>query len=116
MVASRCTFALTVLTIGANAASTFAPTAARCDDVSDFYAGRTVQLVIGYATGGGYDDYARMLGRHIGRHIPGNPTVVVQNIPGAGSIRAANYLYNIAAKDGTVFAGLDRKSTRLNSS
>ena len=67
-----------------------------------------MQLVIGYATGGGYDDYARMLGRHIGRHIPGHPTVVVQNMPGAGSIRATNYLYNVAPKDGTVFGGFAR--------
>ena len=101
-------FALTVLAIGAGTASTFAVTPSRCDEVSDFYAGRTVQLVIGYAAGGGYDDHARMLGRHIGRHIPGNPTVVVQNMPGAGSIRAANYLYNIAPKDGTVFGGFAR--------
>src|SRR5262249_61188922 len=95
MVGSRRIFARTVLAIGASAASTFAPTTAWCDDVSDFYAGRTVQLVIGYAAGGGYDDHARMLGRHIGRHIPGSPTVVVQNMPGAGSSRASNYLYNI---------------------
>ena len=108
MVGSQRIFARTVLAIGASAAFNFAPTAARCDDVADFYAGRTVQLVIGYATGGGYDDYARMLGRHIGRHIPGNPTVVVQNMPGAGSIRAANYLYNVAPKDGTVFGGFAR--------
>jgi tripartite-type tricarboxylate transporter receptor subunit TctC len=94
------------LGIGVSAALVAAP--ARSDDVSDFYAGRTVQLVVGYATGGGYDDYARLLGRHIGRHIPGNPTVIVQNMPGAGSIKAANYLYNIAPKDGTVFAGLAR--------
>jgi tripartite-type tricarboxylate transporter receptor subunit TctC len=82
--------------------------AVRADQVSDFYAGRTVQLIIGYASGGGYDDYARLLGRHIGRHIPGNPTVVVQNMPGAGSIRAADYLYNVAPKDGTVFGGFAR--------
>jgi tripartite-type tricarboxylate transporter receptor subunit TctC len=86
----------------------FAASPARSDSVADFYAGRTVQLVIGYATGGGYDDYARMLGRHIGRHIPGNPTVVVQNMPGAGSIKSANYLYSIAPKDGTVFGGFAR--------
>ena len=108
MVASRGVFAFTILALAASAAAAFAPTPARCDDVSDFYAGRTVQLVIGYATGGGYDDYARMLGRHIGRHIPGHPTVVVQNMPGAGSIRAANYLYNVAPKDGTVFGGFAR--------
>jgi tripartite-type tricarboxylate transporter receptor subunit TctC len=108
MVASRTVFAFTILAIAASAAAPFVPTSARCDDVSDFYARRTVQVVIGYATGGGYDDYARMLGRHIGRHIPGNPTVVVQNMPGAGSIRAANYLYNVAPKDGTVFGGFAR--------
>src|SRR5713226_9259571 len=108
MVGSRCIFALTVVTIGASAASTLAPTAARCDDVSDFYAGRTVQLVIGYATGGGYDDYARMLGRHIILHIQGNPTVVLHNMSGAGSIRAADYLYDIAPKDGSVFGGFAR--------
>jgi tripartite-type tricarboxylate transporter receptor subunit TctC len=108
MVGSRGMFAPTILAIAASAAATFASTSARCDDVADFYAGRTVQLVIGYATGGGYDDYARMLGRHIGHHIPGHPTVVVQNMPGAGSIRAANYLYNIAPRDGTVFGGFAR--------
>src|SRR5262249_56250095 len=73
--------------------------------VSDFYRGRSVNLVIGYAPGGGYDLYARTLGRHIGRHIPGNPTIVVQNMPGAGSIKAANFLYTIAPKDGSTFGG-----------
>jgi tripartite-type tricarboxylate transporter receptor subunit TctC len=104
---SQARFALTVVAIGSATAS-FAATSVRCDDVSDFYAGKTVQLYIGYATGGGYDDYARMLGRHISRYIPGHPTVVVQNYPGAGSIRAANYLYNFAPKDGTVFGGFAR--------
>jgi tripartite-type tricarboxylate transporter receptor subunit TctC len=82
--------------------------AGRADDIADFYAGRTVQLIIGYAPGAGYDDYARLLGRHVGRHIPGNPTVVVQNMPGAGSVRAANYLYNVAPKDGTTIGGFAR--------
>jgi tripartite-type tricarboxylate transporter receptor subunit TctC len=81
---------------------------ARADAVSDFYRGRTVNLVIGYAPGGGYDLYARTLARHIGRHIPGNPTVVVQNMPGAGSIKAANYLYKVAPKDGSTFGGFSR--------
>jgi tripartite-type tricarboxylate transporter receptor subunit TctC len=97
-----------VFAIGCSVTLTCAPEPARSADVSDFYAGRTIQLIIGYAPGGGYDDYARMLGRHIARHIPGNPTVVVQNMPGAGSLRAANYLYNIAPKDGTVFGGFAR--------
>src|ERR1700719_3488797 len=104
----RRAFDLVVFTVGWSVASTFAPTPARSNEVSDFYAGRNVQLIIGYAPGGGYDDYARMLGRHIARHIPGNPTVVVQNMPGAGSLRAGNYLYNIAAKDGSVFGGFAR--------
>src|SRR5215467_3226026 len=104
----RWTFNLVTFAVGWTAVSAFTPAPAGSDEVSDFYAGRTVQLVIGYATGGGYDDYARMLGRHLARHIPGHPTVVVQNMPGAGSIRAANYLYNIAPKDGTVFGGFAR--------
>jgi tripartite-type tricarboxylate transporter receptor subunit TctC len=76
---------------------------ASAETVADFYKGKTVQLIVGYGTGGGYDVYARALARHIGRHIPGNPNVVVQNMPGAGSLRAANFLYNAAPKDGTAF-------------
>jgi tripartite-type tricarboxylate transporter receptor subunit TctC len=83
-------------------------TAHAADPVADFYSGKNVQLVIGYAPGGGYDVYARALARHMGRHIPGNPSIVVQNMPGAGSIKAANYLYNIAPKDGTAFGGFSR--------
>ena len=90
------------------AAATGSAAPSRADSISDFYSGRTVQLVIGYASGGGYDDYARLLGRHIARHIPGTPTVIVQNMPGAGSIRAANYLYNVAPRDGSVFGGFAR--------
>jgi tripartite-type tricarboxylate transporter receptor subunit TctC len=86
-----------------------APGAARAADaVADFYSGKSVQLVIGYAPGGGYDVYARALARYMGRHIPGNPSIVVQNMPGAGSIKAANYLYNIAPKDGATFGGFSR--------
>ena len=80
--------------------------AARADEVSDFYRGKTITLVVGYSTGGGYDIYARAIARHMGEHIPGAPKMVVQNMPGAGSIASANYLYNVAAKDGTVFATL----------
>jgi tripartite-type tricarboxylate transporter receptor subunit TctC len=70
----------------------------------NFYAGKTLQIVVGFTPGGGFDLYARALARHLGRHIPGNPTVVVQNMPGAGSLRAANYIYNAAATDGTMIA------------
>jgi tripartite-type tricarboxylate transporter receptor subunit TctC len=78
-------------------------TPASGQSVADFYKGRQLTLIVGSATGGGYDALARLLGRHIGKHIPGNPTVVVQNMPGAGSLQATNYLYNVAAKDGSVF-------------
>jgi tripartite-type tricarboxylate transporter receptor subunit TctC len=83
-----------------------APAAAT--SVADFYKGKTVQLVVGYSPGGGYDVYARAIARHMGKHIPGNPTIVVQNMPGAGSLRATNYLYNAAPKDGTVFGTFAR--------
>src|SRR6185503_18937267 len=74
---------------------------AKADAVSDFYRGKTVTLVVGYGPGGGYDVYARLVGRHLGRHIPGNPTVVVQNMPGAGSLRSVNWLNSLAPRDGT---------------
>lgn len=79
----------------------------------DFYRGRQVNLVIGYSPGGGYDVYARVLGRHIGRYIPGSPNIVIQNMPGAGSLVAANYLYAVAAKDGSVFGGFSRTASIL---
>jgi tripartite-type tricarboxylate transporter receptor subunit TctC len=75
-------------------------------DVADFYRGKRINFVIGYGTGGGYDIYARLLARFIGEHIPGNPAVVPQNMPGAGSRRAANWLYTVAPKDGTVIVCL----------
>jgi len=71
--------------------------------VEEFYKNRQVNLIVGYGPGGGYDTIARLLARHLGRHIPGNPSIVVQNMPGAGSLRAVNYLYSIAPKDGTTF-------------
>jgi len=79
-----------------------APAAA--DPVADFYSGRTVQVLIGFSPGGGYDLYGRTLARYIGRHIPGNPKLVPQNMPGAGSLKVVNYLYGIAPKDGTALA------------
>jgi tripartite-type tricarboxylate transporter receptor subunit TctC len=85
-----------------------APVAVHADPVADFYRGRTVTLVVGYGPGGGYDLCARLVARHIGRYIPGNPTVVVQNMPGAGSLRAANYLYTVAPNDGATFGTIAR--------
>ena len=83
--------------------------AARADEVADFYKGKQVQLVVGYGAGGGYDFLARLLARHLGNYIPGNPTVVVQNMPGAGSMRAANWLATVAPRDGTVIGAFDRQ-------
>ena len=68
---------------------------------SDFFKGKTVSVYIGFAPGGGYDYYGRLVARYIGKHIPGNPNVVAQNMPGAGSFTAANFLYSAAPKDGT---------------
>ena len=75
---------------------------------ADFYKGRTIQVVVGYGPGGGYDVYARMLARYFGKYMPGTPQMVVQNMPGAGSLVAANYLYNVAPKDGTSFGAFAR--------
>jgi len=77
-------------------------------DVADFYKGRQLTVVVGYGPGGGYDVYARLFARHVGRYLPGQPNVVVQNMPGAGSLRAVNYLYNVAPKDGSVVAHFAR--------
>jgi tripartite-type tricarboxylate transporter receptor subunit TctC len=85
-----------------------APNAFAADDAASFYKGRTVTIDIGYSTGGGYDLYARVLARHLGDHIPGKPSVVPQNMPGAGSLKVVNYLANVAPKDGTVIATFAR--------
>jgi tripartite-type tricarboxylate transporter receptor subunit TctC len=85
---------------------------ARAAGVEDYYKGRTITLAIGYSVGGGYDLYARLVAAYLGRHIPGNPTVVPQNMPGAGSLKAANYIYGVAPKDGSVI-GLFGRSMGL---
>ncbi len=77
---------------------------ATADDVADFYKGKTVTIVVGHEVGTGFDLYARTLQRHLRRHIPGNPGVVVQNMIGAGGVTAANWLYNVAPKDGTALS------------
>ena len=81
---------------------------AQADAISDFYKGKSVSIYVGYSAGGGYDTYARLLARHLGKQIPGNPTVVVQNMPGAGSARMVNWLYNVAPKDGTALGASAR--------
>jgi tripartite-type tricarboxylate transporter receptor subunit TctC len=84
------------------------PHAASAQSVADFYRGKTVNFIVGFGPGGGYDLYPRVISRHFGRHIPGNPNVVVQNMDGAGSVRAANFVYAVAPKDGTVIAAVNQ--------
>jgi tripartite-type tricarboxylate transporter receptor subunit TctC len=84
------------------------PGSASADSVEDFYKGNTITIVVGSAAGGGYDLYSRLLARHIGRHIPGQPTVVVRNRPGAGGLVANNAMYNIEKRDGTTLGFLNQ--------
>jgi tripartite-type tricarboxylate transporter receptor subunit TctC len=76
--------------------------------VEEFYKGKRITITVGYGPGGGYDVFARLLGHHLGKHILGNPQIVVQNMPGAGSLTSVNYLYSVAPKDGTTFGIFSR--------
>jgi hypothetical protein len=88
---------------GAVATAAISTDPARGQSVADFYKGKTISVVIGYPPGGGFDATARLLIRHMPRHLPGRPSMIAKNMPGAGSLRAANYLYGVAPKDGTEF-------------
>jgi tripartite-type tricarboxylate transporter receptor subunit TctC len=88
------------------ATTAFQASAAAQSAVTDFYKGRMVTIVVGTSPGGGYDTYARLLSRHMSKYIPGNPRIQVQNMPGAGSNRAAGYVASVAPKDGTVIAAV----------
>ena len=94
-------------------AAVLSATAARAQSVEEFYRGKSISLLIGFSVGGGYDLYARHLARFMGRHIPGKPTIVPQNMAGAGSLRAANFLYSAAPKDGTAIGTFSR-TTGIN--
>src|SRR5258708_34825002 len=72
-----------------------------------YFKDKQIRLIVGSAPGGGYDAYGRLLAQYMKQHIPGNPTVVVQNMPGAGSLVAANYIYNVAPKDGTFIGAVN---------
>jgi tripartite-type tricarboxylate transporter receptor subunit TctC len=93
-------------------ATVVAVPAARADSVADFYKGKNITLLVGYGAGGGYDTTARLFAHHFGKHIPGNPGVVVQNMPGAGSMLVANNIFNTAPKTGLVL-GIFASSTAL---
>lgn len=95
--------------LAAAAALTVLPiSAGQAQSVADFYKGKTIELLIGYSPGGGYDTYARTIARHMSKHIPGNPTIVPKNQPGAGSLKLTNFLFNVAPKDGTTFGTIGR--------
>jgi tripartite-type tricarboxylate transporter receptor subunit TctC len=91
-------------TVGLGAAAVSA------DEVSDFYKGKRLKIIVGSGPGGGYDTYARLVERHMGKHIPGNPTFITQNMTGAGGIIATNFISNVAPKDGTIIGGLQRSA------
>ena len=82
---------------------------AAADPVADFYRGQTVSIIVGSEPGGGYDSYARPVANHLGRFIPGNPSIAVKYMPGAGSLVAANHLFNAAPRDGTQIGALQRQ-------
>ncbi len=90
--------------VGCTAAWFVGSTSAAAQSVESFYAKQPVTINVGFSPGAGYDLYARILARHMGKHVPGKPNVLVVNMPGAGSLKAANYLYNIAPKDGASLA------------
>jgi tripartite-type tricarboxylate transporter receptor subunit TctC len=81
---------------------------AQADAVADFYQGKQIRLIVGNTSGGDYDAGARLLARYMNKYIPGTPTIIIQNMPGAASIVAANHLYNVAPKDGSVFGSFSR--------
>ena len=83
-------------------------TSASAQTGQPFFAGKRINIVVGSAAGSGYDAYTRLLGRHLARHIAGNPAITVQNMPGGGGLTAANYLYNVAPADGTVIGSIQR--------
>src|SRR3984893_13860307 len=106
--ARRCRGAVAAVLVLAAAALPAAPQEARAQSVAEFYADPQLTFIVGTPPGGGYDTQARLVARHLGKHIPGHPTIVVQNMPAAGSLAATNHIYNVAARDGTVIALVQR--------
>src|SRR4051794_40460898 len=92
--------------VGIAAATLLRSIPIHAEPIADFYRGKTLRMLIGYGPGGGYDIYGRLVAEFLPRHLPGNPTIIAQNMPGAGSFVAAKYIYDVAPKDGTVFGSL----------
>jgi tripartite-type tricarboxylate transporter receptor subunit TctC len=97
-----------LLTAFSVAACAFAATGANAQSLEELFKGKNLRMVLGAAAGQDYDLWARLIGRHLSRHIPGNPTVIVENMPGGGHLIATNWLYNVAARDGTVWGMVSR--------
>ena len=95
---------LSAITLAASSAAVFSPALAQEPN----FAGRNVTMLIGFGPGGGYDQWGRVVARHIGKHLPGKPNVVPQNMPGGGSFNAANHIYTVAPKDGSVMGIIAR--------
>src|SRR6516164_3798143 len=96
---------LTLLAAAAALAAAL-PLSIRAQPAADFYRGKTLRMIIGYGPGGGYDIYGRLVAEFLPRHLPGNPVIITQNMPGAGSFTAARYLQDVAPRDGTVLGSL----------
>jgi len=92
------------LALAVGLAAVMTSVAAKADAVTDFFQGRQLTWIVSYGPGGSYGLYAQLAARHIGKHLPGNPTIIVQFMPGAGGISAANHLYATAPKDGSTIA------------
>ncbi len=103
-----CGRSFAVACMAAISAAAVISTPAHSQSVAEFYKGRSMTMIIGFSAGSGYDIYARLLARHMPKHIPGNPTIISQNMPGAGSLRAAQYVANVAPKDGSVIGTMSR--------
>jgi tripartite-type tricarboxylate transporter receptor subunit TctC len=99
-----------VVLVGLAIAAASGAGVANAQPPAEFYKGKRMTMITSASVGGGYDQYARLLAKHMPRYIPGNPTIVVQNMVGADGIRAANYLYKVAAQDGSVIGGLARNN------
>lgn len=103
---------VSVFSVSVSLLMSFTPAARSSSaDVAQFYAGHVVTVVVGSSVGGGYDLNARLVAQHIGKYIPGNPTVIVENMPGAGGLKSAGYMYSVAPKDGSYIAILERNLT-----
>jgi len=99
---ARLYHAFAAIALGAATVAMSAP--AKADALTDFFSGRQINWIVSYGAGGSYGLYAQLAARHIGKHLPGKPTIVVQFMPGAGGILATNHLYTAAPKDGSTIA------------